>query len=268
LLYIGTGENYSIPSTNTSDAIQALDLKTGKLVWNFQSTGKDIYNLACPFFNNCPGKPGPDLDFGMAPILIKKADGNDILVAGQKSGLVYALTPANGKVIWKTRIGKGGALGGIHWGMATDGKYVYAANADNILALDKSDTSVKASPGLYALDVMTGKVIWKTASPPCVGKQSCFASNSAAPAVIPGIVFAGGLDGHMRAYSTKDGAIIWDFDTRKEYETVDGIKGNGGAIDGPAPVISGGMLFVNSGYGMFGQPSGNVLLCFETDHKE
>jgi polyvinyl alcohol dehydrogenase (cytochrome) len=268
LLYIGTGENYSIPSTNTSDAIQALDLKTGKLIWNFQSTGKDIYNLACPFFNNCPGKPGPDLDFGMAPILIKKADGNDILVAGQKSGLVYGLTPANGKVIWKTRIGKGGALGGIHWGMATDGKYVYAANADNILALDKSDTSVKASPGLYALDVMTGKVIWKTASPDCAGKQNCMVGNSAAPAVIPGIVFAGGLDGHMRAYSTKDGTIIWDVDTQKQYETVNGIKGNGGAIDGPAPAISGGMLFVNSGYGMFGQASGNVLLCFEVDHKK
>ncbi|HLY70563.1 MAG TPA: PQQ-binding-like beta-propeller repeat protein [Puia sp.] len=268
LLYIGTGENYSMPSTNTSDAVQALDLKTGKLIWNFQSTSNDIYNLACPLFNNCPGKAGPDLDFGMAPILIKKAGGNDILVAGQKSGMVYALSPASGRIIWKTRIGKGGALGGIHWGMATDGQYLYAANADNILALDKRDTSLKASPGLYALDVMTGKIIWKTASPACTGNQNCIAGNSAAPAMVPGIVFAGGLDGHMRAYSTRDGKIIWDFDTNKEYETTNGIKGKGGAIDGPAPAVSGGMLFVNSGYGMFGQRPGNVLLCFETDRKK
>ncbi|HSZ86906.1 MAG TPA: PQQ-binding-like beta-propeller repeat protein, partial [Puia sp.] len=134
--------------------------------------------------------------------------------------------------------------------------------------LDNSDTSVKASPGLYSLDVMTGKVIWKTASPDCAGKQNCIAGNSAAPAVVPGIVFAGGLDGHMRAYSTRGGAIIWDFDTKKEYETVNGIKGKGGAIDGPAPAISGGLLFVNSGYGMFGQTSGNVLLCFEADNKK
>ena len=267
MLYIGTGENYSYPSTNTSDAIQALDLKTGKLVWNFQRTEGDIYNLACPYFNNCPGKPGPDLDFGMAPILIKRDDGKDILVAGQKSGVVYAIAPENGKMIWQTRIGKGGALGGIHWGMATDGKYIYAANADNILAIDTRDTSVKISPGIYALDIKTGKIIWKTPSPDCQGKKDCYASNSAAPTVVPGIVFAGGLDGHIRAYATKDGKILWDFDTAKEFETIDGIKGKGGAIDGPAVVVSNGMVYVNSGYGMFGEMPGNVLLAFETEKK-
>jgi polyvinyl alcohol dehydrogenase (cytochrome) len=267
LVYIGTGENYSHPATNTSDALEALDMKTRKLVWNFQGTSDDIYNLACPFFNNCPPPAGPDLDFGMAPILIKKADGNDVLVAGQKSGMVYSISPDKGKLIWKTRIGKGGALGGIHWGMATDGKYVYAANADNLLAIDKGDTSVQIAPGIYALDINTGKICWKTASPDCIGKNECVPSNSAAPAVTPGIVFAGGLDGHIRAYSTRTGQIIWDFDTIRDYETVDGIKGKGGAIDGPAPVLSGGMLFVNSGYGMFGQVPGNILLCFEAGSK-
>ena len=268
LLYIGTGENYSFPSTNTSDAIQALDLRTGKLIWNFQRTGGDIYNLACPYFNNCPGKAGPDLDFGMAPILIKKVDGKDILVAGQKSGVVYAIAPANGKLIWQTRIGKGGALGGIHWGMATDGKYVYAANADNAIAIDTRDSSVKISPGLFAIDINTGKIIWETASPDCQGKKDCFPSNSAAPTVIPGIVFAGGLDGHLKAYATKDGKILWDFDTAKEFVTTNGIKGKGGAIDGPAVVVSNGMLYVNSGYGMFGEMPGNVLLAFETENKK
>ena len=265
LLYIGTGENYTYPTTNTSDAIQAIDLKTGRLVWNFQATTGDAYNAACPYFVNCPPKSGPDLDFGMAPILVKRKDGKDILVAGQKSGVVYALSPEGGKLIWQTRIGKGGMLGGIHWGMATDGKNVYAANADNSLAIDKRDSSRKASPGLYALDLFTGKVIWETPAPGCGDKKDCLPFNSAAPVVVPGIVFAGSLDGHIRGYSIKDGKILWDFDTAKEYGTINGIKAKGGSLDGPAPVIVDGILFVNSGYGMFGQMPGNVLMAFGVD---
>ena len=263
LLYIGTGENYSYPATNTSDAIQALDLNTGKLVWNFQATTNDIYNSSCPLLNNCPDKAGPDLDFGMAPLIIKGQDGKDILVAGQKSGVVYALTPETGKPIWQTRIGKGGALGGVHWGMTTDGKMLYAANSDNMLAIDRRDTGSKPSPGIYALDMRTGKVAWNTPSPDCGEKKNCFAANSAAPCAIPGIVFAGGLDGHIRAYRAADGKIVWDFDTAREFETCNGVKGHGGAIDGPSPVVSDGMLFVNSGYGMFGEMAGNLLLAFE-----
>ena len=267
LVFIGTGENYSMPSTSTSDAIQALDMKTGKLVWNFQATGGDMYNLACPALNNCPGQGGPDLDFGMAPILVRTSEGKEILVAGQKSGMVYAFSPGTGTLLWKTRIGKGGALGGIHWGMCSDGKLVFAANADNMIAIDKRDSSVKASPGLFALDLRSGKQVWKTASPPCPGNQDCLAFNSAAPSVVPGIVFAGTLDGHIRAYATKDGKILWDFDTAIPFETSDGLKGHGGALDGPAPVVSEGMLFVNSGYGMFGELPGNVLLAFKTGEK-
>src|SRR6185295_14306911 len=170
----------------------ALDIKTGKLIWNFQATKGDAYNVACPFFVNCPDKPGPDFDFGMAPILVKRKDGKDILLAGQKSGVVYALSP-DGKLIWQTRIGKGGKLGGIHWGMATDSENVYATNADNIFAIDRTDSSSKPSPGVYALDLFTGKVIWDTPTPPCTNKKDCMPFNSAAPAVIPGIVFAGSL---------------------------------------------------------------------------
>ena len=265
LLYIGTGENYTYPTTNSSDAIQALDLKTGKLVWNFQATQDDAYNAACPIFVNCPPKSGPDLDFGMAPILVRRKDGKDILVAGQKSGVVYALSPEGGKLIWQTRIGKGGMLGGIHWGMAVDGNNVYAANADNFVALDKRDTSFKASPGIFSLNLFTGKLIWETPSPGCGDKKNCLPFNSAAPAVVPGIVFAGSLDGHMRGYSTRDGKIIWDFDTAREFGIVNGVPAKGGSIDGPAPVIADGMLYVNSGYGMFGEMPGNVLLAFGMD---
>lgn len=263
LLFIGTGENYSKPTTKSSDAIQALDLKTGKLVWNFQATSNDAYNVACPILTNCPDKDGPDLDFGMAPLLVKRNDGKEILVAGQKSGVVYALEPATGQIVWQQRIGKGGALGGIHWGMSTDGMNVYAAVADNIYAIDKRDSTLKPSPGLYALNITSGKVVWKTPSP-----SWRVPANSAAPTVIPGIVFAGTLDGHIRAYATSDGKILWDFDTARDYETVDGIKGKGGSIDGPAPVVADGMLFMNSGYGMFGQMPGNVLLAFEIGQKK
>jgi polyvinyl alcohol dehydrogenase (cytochrome) len=224
LLYIGTGENYSDPPTQTSDAIQAINMKTGRLVWNFQGTKGDRWNLACPIFYNCPTPQGPDLDFGMAPILVNQKSGKDILVAGQKAGVVYALSPDDGKMLWHTRIGKGGALGGIHWGMATDSNYVYAANADNITALDRSDSSTKASPGIYALDLTTGKVIWNAPHPQ--SKSVIARCNSAAPMVIPGIVFAGSLDGHIRAYAAEDGKIIWDYNTATDFDsTVDGFKG-------------------------------------------
>lgn len=191
VLYIGTGENYSFPTTNTSDAIQAINMSTGKLVWNFQATEGDAWNLACPVIVNCPGTKGRDLDFGMAPILVMGKDGKQRLLAGQKSGVVYALDPQNGKVLWKTRIGKGGALGGIHWGMAADNENVYAANADNIYGLNLDDTTIKASPGIYALDIESGKVAWSTPVPPVKDVAQYLSVNSAAPVVVPGIVFAG-----------------------------------------------------------------------------
>jgi len=264
LIYIGTGENYTAPATPTSDAIQALDLRTGKLVWSFQGTKNDTWNLACPDGVYCPPSSGPDLDFGMAPILLKRKNEKDILVVGEKSGVVFALSPEDGKLIWKSRVGKGGALGGIHWGMATDGQQVYVANSDNKWAIDNRDSSLHPSPGLYALDPASGKVNWMKAPPPCdTTRKGCILGNSAAPTVIPGIVFAGTLDGHIRAYASANGEVLWDFDTIKDFDCVNGLKGRGGALDGPAPVISNGMLFVNSGYGSFGQMPGNVLLAFE-----
>ena len=126
--------------------------------------------MACTTFRNrenCPAPPGPDHDFGMAPILVTREDGKDILVAGQKSGVVWALDPdANGEVLWSTRVGKGSALGGIHWGLATDGRFVYAANADRASAVIVDVTPDRAvSPGLYAIDLMTGEVAWSAPAP-------------------------------------------------------------------------------------------------------
>jgi len=267
VVYIGTGENYTRPTSASSDAITAVDLETGELVWSFQAFEADAFTMGCTTRSAaCPSPPGPDVDFGMAPMLVERADGKEILVAGQKSGVVWALDPdADGAVLWSTHVGKGGALGGIHWGMATDGRLAYAPNADRGAVIVDIHPDKEPSPGLYGIDLATGDVVWSAPAPTdtCEGRRGCFAANSAAPTVIPGVVFAGGLDGRIRAHSTVDGSVVWAFDTARDYETVNGVPGRGGAIDGPGPVVAGGLLLVNSGYGSFSQMPGNVLLAFE-----
>ena len=269
LVYAGTGENYTRPTTATSDAILALDATTGELAWSFQATADDAFNMACTSFRyrqNCPDPAGPDHDFGMAPMLVRRDDGKDILVAGQKSGMVWALDPdRDGEVLWSVRVGKGGALGGIHWGMASDGRYAYATVSDRNAVIVDMAPEHEESPGLYAIDLMTGEVAWRAEVPEdsCEDRRACFRALSAAPTVIDGAVFAGGLDGWIRAYDTLDGSTLWEYDTAREHPVVGGGTGRGGAIDGPGPVVADGILFVNSGYGLFGQMPGNLLLAFD-----
>ncbi len=268
LVYAGTGENYTRPTTDNSDAIIAIDIETGELAWSFQATPEDAFTMACTSATtrqNCPDPPGPDLDFGMSPMLVTRPDGKEILVAGQKSGVVWALDPDDGgALLWSTRVGKGSALGGIHWGMATDGRYAYAPVADRDAVIVDVNPEHEPSPGMYALDLTTGDVVWSVpaTTEACEDKRGCYAALSAAPTAIPGVVFAGGLDGFIRAYAADDGRILWEFDTTEVTETSNGVDGRGGAIDGPGPVIAGGMLFTNSGYSMFGQMPGNLLLAF------
>jgi polyvinyl alcohol dehydrogenase (cytochrome) len=165
-------------------------------------------------------------------------------------------------VIWQTRIGRGGALGGIHWGIAADGRLAYVANSD---WLDYgAEPNVPANPGLFALDLMNGEIVWKSTSDPriCRGKKGCYNSNSSAPSLIPGLVFAGSLDGYLRVHDAETGAVLWEFDTNQTFETVNQVEGHGGSIDGPGPVVANGMVFINSGYALFGEMPGNVLLAF------
>ena len=262
LLYVGTGENYSHPTTATSDAILALDLAGGTLVWSFQATGQDAWNMACGVArgDNCPSPNGSDLDFGQAPLLTQSPDGRDLLVAGQKQGVVYALDPdRRGAVVWQSRVGRGGALGGVHWGVAVGQNQVFAPVSDR-----RTPADLPGDPraGLHALDLATGAPLWSQSAPPCVDRPGCYAAFSSAPTAIPGLVFSGGLDGHLRAYAATDGRLLWDFDTGREFQTVNGVVARGGAIDGPGPAIAGGMVFVSAGYGLFGQTPGNVLLVF------
>jgi polyvinyl alcohol dehydrogenase (cytochrome) len=274
LLYVTTGDNYSVPTTKTSDAIMALDLKTGKIVWSQQVTVGDFHNFAT--CTDDDSKCGPDYDFGASAILTHPG-GRDLLVAGQKSGIVYALDPADrGKILWQARVGKGGMTGGVQWGMASDEQKVYAAVSD-VAALENESESDGAQVGaanfdplkgggLTALRLADGGKAWFAPSYPCAPpRPGCSPAQSAALTAIPGAVFSGSLDGHIRAFSTDDGKLLWDFDTVKEYAAVNGTKAKGGSLDGAGPVIVDGMVYVNSGYPRFGGTAGNVLLAFGPD---
>ena len=272
LLYVATGDNYSVPATSTSDAVMALDLKTGRVAWSMQVTADDAYTSACRNKGvNCPPPNGPDYDFGSSAILVRAPNGKEILVAGQKSGVVYAFDPgAKGKILWQTRVGKGGLNGGVQWGVATDGQKVYAAVSDVHAVMNTAGPVGGATfdpaqgGGLTALHLEDGSKAWFAPSHPCdPPRPGCSPGQSAALTLIPGVVFSPSLDGHVRAFSTEDGEMLWDFDTAAQtYSTVNGVPAKGGSIDGAGPVVAGGMVFLNSGYPRNGGMPGNVLLAF------
>jgi polyvinyl alcohol dehydrogenase (cytochrome) len=265
VLYVGTGNSYTDVETLHTDAIIAFDMDTGKIKWVHQATAKDNFLVGCrqAGTGNCPDNGGPDYDFGSSPILRTLPNGKQVLLAGQKSGVMWAFDPDNGgKALWQIKIGSGGALGGIEWGFAADAENVYVPMADV--------TGAARKPGITALKIATGEQIWTVPAPkvPCSwGTTRCLNSQSAAATVIPGAVFSGTTDGHLRAYSTKDGAIIWDVDTAQAIKTINGGEKKGGTIDGAGPTIANGILYTNSGYGrIIGQP-GNLLLAFSVDGK-
>jgi polyvinyl alcohol dehydrogenase (cytochrome) len=257
VIYASSGNSYTGVNISTSDSILAFDMETGSLLWASQVQPKDNFVIGCPKNPNCPEEDGPDYDFGTSPVLRKMPNGKDIIVAGQKAGVAWGLDPDNkGKVLWQTRLGKGSALGGIEWGHAADDKYAYVAISDRLLGKN-------GTPGLYALDLATGEQKWGTPAPAVPGNPG----QSAAISVIPGVVFSGALNGHFRAYSTENGEILWDFETNRKFETVNGVDAKGGSIDAGGPTIVNGMVYTHSGYGIFGGIPGNVLLAFSVDGK-
>jgi polyvinyl alcohol dehydrogenase (cytochrome) len=204
--------------------------------------------------------------------LVDLGDGQRVLVAGQKSGLVHAVDPDDGgAVLWSVRIGNGGTLGGIQWGSASDGANVYVALSDmgRIVVEGNPNTDVdpKIGGGMFALDLATGKTVWHTPPADCGLRARCSPAQLAAVSAIEGVAFSGSVDGHLRGYSTRDGSVVWDFDSVGTYEAVGGLTGRGGSMDGPGPAIAGGMLIVNSGYIGNGEIPGNVLLGLSVDGK-
>jgi len=282
-VYITTGDGYSDPVARTTDAFIAFDIDTGRMLWSRQLTENDSYTMSCglpsPLSANCPKADGPDHDFGSSPILVDGPNNRRLLIAGQKSSVVHALNADTGEIVWQTKLGQGGRVGGVQWGSAFDGSRVYVALSDVAMAPPPAGArgaqptmlgvplllDPKTGGGLFALNPQTGAIVWKTPHPGCGDKPSCSPAQSAAVTAIPGVVFSGGLDGHLRAYAASDGKIIWDVDTVRDYDTVNGVKATGGALDGPGAVVVDGMLYVNSGYAFIGGIPGNVLLAFSVD---
>ena len=263
-IYVATGNSYAEPDTKYTDAVLAFDMNSGKLLWSRQLTSQDRWNIACvaPDRANCPQNPGNDFDFGSPPILRSLPDGQRLLIAGQKSGIVHALDPDHrGKILWEVRIAHGGPLGVIQWVGGADNSAVYFPRSD------WDDSGPDAGGGLYALKVATGEKVWYAPppKPSCTATPGCSAAQMAPPTVIPDVVFSGSLDGHLRAYDTSDGTVIWDFDALHDFPTVNGAKAHGGSMNQSGPAIVDGMLFVNSGY--TNAIDGNVLLAFSVDGK-
>jgi polyvinyl alcohol dehydrogenase (cytochrome) len=267
-IYFATGNSYTDAVEGGSDAVIAADLASGAIIWRRQLIQGDNDLSGCRpgrQLVNCPTTLGHDYDFGASPVLLTLTTGQDVLLAGQKSGAVFGIEPDTGNVLWRTQVGVGGFLGGVEWGMASDGARLYVANADALTAED-------GRPGLFALDPTTGKDLWYKPSPR-VGCHwhsgiPCFNAQSAAPSAVPGVIFAGTTDGYERAYASADGNVLWDFDTAgRTYRTINGVSDQtGGRIDVSSGTIADGMLFLISGYlGNAGGGSDNVLLAFSVD---
>jgi polyvinyl alcohol dehydrogenase (cytochrome) len=229
--------------------------------------GGDAWNMSCGTADpsNCPENEGPDFHFGQPPILVSLGGGRRALVAGQKSGKVHAVDPdAEGRVLWSLQVARGGLLGGFEWGSATDGEHFYAPASDlvfkNPAIYARGGVDPSAGGGVFALRLADGSTRWKAPAAPCSG--ACSPGQPAPASAMPGIVFAGSLDGHLRAYSASDGAVVWDFDTAREFTTINGVAATGGSIDVGGPAIAHGMVFTTSGYGQWGGKRGNVLLAF------
>jgi polyvinyl alcohol dehydrogenase (cytochrome) len=271
-VYAGTGENYSSPADGSSDAIIAFDMKTGKKHWVTQTTSGDAWNAACLIYftrdaSNCPVENGPDFDFSASPIRIPLEGGRDILIAGQKSGMVYGLDPDTGSPVWQSRVGRGGVQGGVHFGMAAGDGLLYVPINDMFYPEDLTRYNFKTEPrpGIYALDPATGKEIWAHPAKnvcPEDRKEWCDPGISAALTAIPGAVIAGHMDGHIRIYAAEDGEVLWDFNTLRDFKTVSGETAWGGSMSGSGATVANGMLYMNSGYGIYEHMPGNVLLAF------
>ncbi len=265
-LYVGTGDNYSSPATGLSDAIVALDLATGKVAWTFQANRGDAFNSACATgpANVCPKENGPDFDFGAAVILASGARGRELILAGQKSSWLYAIDPNTAKLVWKRKVGRGGMLGGIYFGMAAAGNTLFVPVSD---LEDSRKYSEAPQPGLYAVDIPSGRTLWQARTPAtsCKGRPLCAPGIAAPITATQDLVFTGGVDGWLRIYDAHSGAIVWTYDTEKSVPSVGGGTARGGSIGGGAgPIAIDGMLIAESGYGFGARAPGNAMLVFDT----
>jgi polyvinyl alcohol dehydrogenase (cytochrome) len=258
LVYVATGNGYAGPPQPTTNAILALDMGTGAVRWVRQVLAADIWIMGCNAHNGpdkpaCPETLGPDFDFSASPALTH-AGSRDLIVLPQKSGLAFALDPSDGRIVWRYRFGKGSGFGG-QWGTAIEGGTAYFGAADLL---------TPTPGGVHAVKLADGSRRWSMPPPKplCAGSLGCTVGQGTALTAIPGAVLSGAMDAGVRAYSTDDGSILWTYDCNRDFQTVNGVPAHGGGIDGPGPIVAGGMLYVTSGAGgLMGKP-GNVLIAF------
>lgn len=276
---VTTGENTSFPATNTSDAIIALDLDTGEVDWLFQAMENDLWNMHCRGTTetagpNCPwhwqdGEVGRDFDFGSAAVIAPATvDGKvkDLVLAGQKSGHLWALDAETGELVWSVRVGEGTPLGGNHWGIAVNDDLAFLTINDTL-----SYGSTNAMPGVYAFKLGDGEPVWEyRTEADCDGERGEYVVNcpmkygfSATPMVAGGAVIAPTLDGKIFAFDAETGEVLKEIDTATAIPTMNGVEGKGGSIDSHAVSAAPGMILVGSGYASFSQTPGNVLLALK-----
>lgn len=267
-LYFGTGQNYSHPTTDTSDAIFAVRASTGEVLWVEQFTPNDAYNAACNAVSldhpNCPKPLGPDVDFGAPTMLLRTAQGRELLIAGQKSSQVHALDPATGERVWSVRLGRGGIIGGVHWGMA-------ANESAGLLFVPISDKSIDsypspgvAQPGMYALDIATGEQRWRYARESRCDTAACVFGLSAAASAANDVVVAPSIDGYLDVLDAATGKLLWSHDAWRDYPAVNDAIAIGGGFDAHGALLADDLLIVAAGYAYVGdQRSGNALLVFK-----
>jgi len=288
-LYVTTGNAFS-GTPSTSNAVMAFNMDTGKVLWTMQALALDVWHNGC--VQNVPGRAGgrgrggvpqlppaggaaaaprgggggrgnayppencppqdilgPDWDFGAPPALARMSDGREILIAPQKQGLIWAINPDNGQVLWKQDVAReiDGGRGETLFGGAVDNERVYFG---------------LTSSGHVALDLKTGEEMWWTPAAPPTGRQNQRGIVGAVT-LIPGALLSGARDGMVRAVSSRTGQLLWEFDTAREFTTVNGVVAKGGSGASGGPIVANGMVFIGSGYPGFqnGQP-GNVLLAF------
>jgi len=274
-LFVGTGEANSETAHKNTDALMSFDLTSGKILWSHQATADDVFNVGCGpngGAKNCSKNTVfRDVDFGASTILATKPDGKDIVVAGQKAGTVWAMDPETGAVVWKTHIGTGGPNGGIHWGIAVDDTHVYAPISYPGRTIPGQEVPADLKPGLYAVNLKDGSIDWKfEVKADCTDARKKFVPRcnslfglSGAPTVIGDHIVTGGLDGRLYVVDRKTGALVAQYDTAQDYTTINGVKGNGASVDNASIIAVNGLLIMNSGYGLFGQGAGNVMIAFK-----
>ncbi len=261
LLYVGTGNNHSRPATAMSDSILALELATGRVAWTYQAQAGDAWNAACSFGTrtSCPDPEGPDTDFGGTTLLAETPAG-ERLVAGQKSGLLHALDPATGRLVWQRRIVRGGPQGGIRYGLSGRDGVLYVPS---MTEGDEHGANRDALPGLVAVSAGSGEIVWQTRGAAlCAGRERCVGIVGAPPLATEEVVFAAAVDGVVYALDRASGEVLWQYDTARTFPTLAGGETRGGGIQGTAgPLVANGRLFVSSGYGQAQRP-GNALVAF------